>query len=165
MKINNLKKLISIIGFIIIYSCKNKDDECNFMPEITAITTSSNPCFFTGTVKVVSPVDTRFMYKLGQGNFQTNPDFVNISVGKHLLSIQDNNGCVVSKEISIDSIRKSILFKEVEAILKMRCSSCHSGLNPQSGIDFTKICVILTNWDRIQSRVYRPLISWTIFVN
>jgi hypothetical protein len=152
MKINYKKNLILIFGFLIIYSCNSEDDECNFIPAITAITSSSNPCSSTGTVKVVSPFDTRFMYKLDQGNFQTNTDFINISVGKHLLSIKDNNGCVVTKEISIDSIKKSILFTEVEAILKMRCSSCHSGLNPHAGIDFTRICDILTNWNRIQSR-------------
>ena len=152
MKINNKKKLIFVFGFIIICSCDTKDDECNFMPEITTITSSSNPCSSTGTVKVVSPFDTRFIYKLGQGNFQTNTNFTNISVGNHLLSIKDKNGCVVTKEISIDSIQKSILFTEVEAILKMRCSSCHSGANPHAGINFTRICDILTYWSRIHSR-------------
>lgn len=29
---------------------------------------------------------------------------------------------------------------------------CHSGINPQAGIDFTRICDILNHWDRIQAR-------------
>ena len=79
-------------------------------------------------------------------------NFENISVGKHTVYVKDSNGCEASKEVSIDTIASGTKFREVATILKTRCSLCHSGLNPQAGLDFTRNCDILANWNRIQAR-------------
>jgi uncharacterized membrane protein len=52
----------------------------------------------------------------------------------------------------MDAITRGNIFTEVATILKIRCSLCHSGLNPQAGLDFTRNCDILANWNRIQAR-------------
>jgi hypothetical protein len=151
MKKNRLILFIILSAFILLNSC-SKNEECNYMPEITTSVSSSHPCEATGKIKVVMPLDVNFMYKLDQGNFQTETIFEKLSVGKHTLYIKDNHGCETSKEIRVDTITKGNKFTEIATILKTNCSMCHSGLNPHAGIDFTRICDILNHWNRIQAR-------------
>lgn len=134
-------------------SCsKNDNEDCYFVPEITTNMDKSHPCLSTGIIEIIAPIDVNFTYKIDQGNFQHNTVFENISAGKHILTIKDYNGCETSKEIKVDTITNGSRFAEVATILKTRCSMCHSGINPQAGIDFTRICDILNHWDRIQAR-------------
>ncbi|MGB4770528.1 MAG: hypothetical protein WBP58_03670 [Chitinophagaceae bacterium] len=37
-------------------------------------------------------------------------------------------------------------------ILFNNCIQCHSGVNPQAGLDWTRDCDILQYWDRIKAR-------------
>ncbi len=151
MKKNRLVHLILFCEIILLSSCSKSDnEECNFEPEIITNVNKSHPCVSTGTIRIISPINVK--YKLDQGNFQTNTLFENISVGKHTLSIMDYKGCETLKDIIVDTIAKGNRFAEVATILKTRCSLCHSGVNPQAGIDLTKTCDILSNWTRIQAR-------------
>jgi hypothetical protein len=153
MEKNRLIYLIYFSVFILLSSCsKNENEECNFIPEITTSVIKSHPCLSTGTIKIESPIEANYSNKLDKGNFQTSKIFENIAVGIHTLSIKDNIGCEVSKKVNVDTIAKSNKFAEVANILKQRCSMCHSGLNPQAGIDFTRICDVLNHWKRIQAR-------------
>lgn len=153
MNKNRLKHLIFFSAFILLSSCIESDnEECNFMPEITTSINKSHPCLSTGTIKITSPINADYMYKLDQGNFQTNTFFENIAAGNYRLSVKDNNGCNTSKEIIVETLAIGNKFAQVASILNARCSSCHSGFNPQAGIDFTRICDILNHWNRIQAR-------------
>ncbi|MEC3874713.1 hypothetical protein [Chryseobacterium salviniae] len=152
MKKNNLAYLFLLSTIIPLNSCsKNDNEECS-IPEIITTVNKSHPCLSTGTIKITAPADAGYRYKLDQGDFQANTVFENISVGKHMVSIKDNNGCEASKEVEVDTITKGSKFTEVATVLKSRCSACHSGVNPQAGIDFTRICDILSHWNRIQAR-------------
>lgn len=44
------------------------------------------------------------------------------------------------------------VFLEVKKILATHCQQCHSGVNPQAGLDWSRDCDILTYWDRIKAR-------------
>jgi hypothetical protein len=138
---------------MLFHACNNDDAaDCNFMPVVATSSTASNPCLATGSIEIRSPIDADYLYKVDAGSFQTSTLFENISVGKHTVYVKDSNGCEGSKEVSIDTIASGTKFREVATILKIRCSLCHSGLNPQAGLDFTRNCDILANWNRIQAR-------------
>jgi len=153
MKKNRLAGIFFSISSCFIFSCTNTDiQECNSIPEISSRITNSHPCMPNGVLEITSPVNVNYSYKIDQGKFQSNPVFVGISVGQHTLFVKDDRGCETSKEVVVDTIPKGIEFAEVAAILKTRCATCHSGVNPHAGMDFTKVCDILTHWDRIQAR-------------
>ena len=131
---------------------KNDSKDCYFVPEITATIDKSHPCLSTGIIEITAPVNLNYTYRIDKENFQQNALFKNVSAGKHMLSVKDSNGCVSSTEVIVDTITKGNKFTEVASILMTRCASCHSGLNPHAGIDFTRTCDILSHWNRIQAR-------------
>jgi hypothetical protein len=153
MKKNRFIYLTILTSIILLNSCsKNDNKDCYFVPEIAATMDKSHPCLSTGNIEIIAPINLNYTYKIDQENFQHNTLFENISAGKHMLSVKDNNGCETSIEVIVDTITKGIKFTEVATILKTRCASCHSGINPQAGIDLTRICDVLNHWNRIQAR-------------
>jgi len=132
-------------------SSKNGNKDCS-VTEIIATIDKSHPCLSTGIIKITAPINLNYTYRIDEGSFQYNTLFENVSAGKHMISVKDSNGCVSSIEVIVDTISKGIKFTEVASILKTRCASCHSGLNPHAGIDFTRTCDVLNHWDRIKSR-------------
>ena len=153
MKKNRLVDSLFLFTIILLFSCSTDNlEECDFLTEISITITNSHPCLPNGTLEINSPVRANYSYKLNQGNFQSNPVFEGISLGPHMLIVKDNFGCETSKEVVVGTIPKGIEFAEVATILNTRCSTCHSGVNPHAGIDFTRVCDILTHWNRIQAR-------------
>ena len=153
MKKNRLVDNFFLFTIILSFSCNNTDfQECNAIPEISTSITNSHPCLSTGLIEITSPINVNYSYKIDKGNFQSNPVFEGVSVGQHTLFIKDDRACETSKEVVVDTIPKGIEFAEVAAILKTRCSTCHSGVNPHAGLDFLRVCDILTHWNRIQAR-------------
>jgi hypothetical protein len=153
MKKNRFIYLTVLTTIIMINSCsKNETKECYFAPEITVNIDKSHPCLPTGTIEITAPINFNYTYRIDQKNFQRSTLFENISAGKHTLTVKDNDGCITSKEVLVDTIPKGNKFTEVASILKTRCASCHSGINPHAGIDFTSVCDVLNHWNRIQAR-------------
>ncbi len=54
--------------------------------------------------------------------------------------------------VDISSQTPGPLFLQVKRILSTHCLQCHSGVNPQAGLDWSRDCDILTYWDRIKAR-------------
>ncbi len=151
MKTNEFKTIILSLFFSLIISCK-KSYDCISIPEIVTSISSSHPCLPNGTIKVISPIESHLMYKIDNQNFQADLVFKNISAGKHTLTIKNKDGCEKSKDVTIDTILIGDNFNELKGILVANCSSCHSGPNPQAGIDFTRNCDIFNHGDRIKDR-------------
>lgn len=153
MKKNRLVDSFFLFTIILLFSCNTDNfQECDSIPEISTGITNSHPCMPNGDLEITSPVNVNYSYKIDQGKFQSNPVFEGISVGQHTLFVKDDRGCETSKEVVVDTIPKGIEFAEVAAILKTRCTSCHSGVNPHAGLDFLRVCDVLNHWDRIQAR-------------
>jgi hypothetical protein len=153
MKKNRLVDSFFLFTIILLFSCNtNNFQECDSIPEISTGITNSHPCLSTGIIEITSPVNENYSYKIDQGTFQPSPVFEDVSVGQHTLFVKDDRGCETSKEVVVNTISEGIEFAEVAAILKTRCISCHSGVNPHAGIDFSKVCDILNHWSRIQAR-------------
>ena len=153
MKKNRLVDSFFLFTIILLFSCNtNNFQECDSIPEISSRITNSHPCMPNGVLEITSPVNVNYSYKIDQGKFQSNPVFEGISVGQHTLFVKDDRSCETSKEVVVNTISAGIEFAEVAAILNTRCATCHSGVNPHAGMDFTKVCDILTHWERIQAR-------------
>ena len=152
MKLNKKLLLVKLL-FVGLYSCE-KDTKilCNLQDTVFVSSTASNPCSGSGSIQISGPVGANFQYKIDKQPFQNQPIFINVKVGKHVLVVKDENGCEIVKEVIVDTIQKGNTFLQVSQILENRCSSCHSGNNPHAGLNFTKTCDILNNWERIQAR-------------
>jgi len=137
---------------IFITSCKKeKEVDCaNTTINFSITTTASDPCIANGTLQVTS-VDV-LSYKINNNPFQSTGNFTNLLPANYLLTIQNSLGCTKTDSIVIATKNIGFLFSEVKVILATRCNSCHSGLNPQAGLDWTDNCTIVNNKDRIRAR-------------
>jgi len=54
--------------------------------------------------------------------------------------------------VDISTLRAGPAFLQVKRILANQCLQCHSGVNPQAGLDWSRDCDILQYWDRIKAR-------------
>jgi hypothetical protein len=139
-------------GLILINSCgENEPEDCDFFSTIKTNIKNAHPCNPTGGIEIISPIG-KFKYKLDKGKFQSKNIFENVSAGKHTITIKDCDGCLLAREVNVDTLPQGSRFKEVSFKLKTNCRSCHSDFNPQAGLDFTAPCDILKYWDRIQAR-------------
>ena len=149
----NKQLLLSILLLLALYSCSGDSSIlCDLQDTMFVSSTASHPCSGSGTIQIMGPVGANFQYKIDNQPFQNQPTFLNVKVGKHLLVVKDDNGCQINKEVIIETIPKGNTFNQVSQILANRCSSCHSGNNPQAGLNFISPCDILNNWERIQAR-------------
>ena len=149
MKINK-QLFLSLLLFFGLHSCtEDSIMPCNFQVAVNTICTASTPCSGTGTILITEPVGANYQYKIDNKPFQSQPLFMNVKVGKHTLVVKNQNGCEVVKEVMVETIEGGSKFNQVKQILSNRCASCHSGNNPQAGLDFTNTCDILNHWDRI----------------
>jgi hypothetical protein len=119
---------------------------------ITATTTASQPCTTDGKITVTAPLGAEWMYKIGNGNFQSAPVFASLLPGRYPIVVRKQDGCTSSGSIVVPETTPGPLFAAVKALLAANCLQCHSGPNPQAGHDFSESCTILTQWERIKSR-------------
>ena len=147
-----MKLLIGVL-IIIFCSCKKNDTDTfnsssiNFNVKATA----SMPCTGTSTITINNLVGN-YTYKIDNSIYQTAPVFINITVGKHLVTVRDANSREQNKEINIDTVLIGTLFKTVKHLLVTKCAPCHVGYNPQGGLDWNNACDVLNGWDRIKER-------------
>lgn len=152
MRINKQLLVVQLV-FLSLNSCTEESKKpCDLQDTMLVSSTASHPCSGSGTIQIMGPVGANFQYKMDNLPFQNQPTFLNVKVGKHVLVVKDENGCKINQEVIIATIPKGNTFSQVSQILANRCSSCHSGNNPQAGINFTETCDILNHWDRIQAR-------------
>lgn len=159
----NKQLFLSILLLLALYSCTEESEikPCNLQDTMFVSSTASHPCSGSGTIQITGLVGANFQYKIDSQLFQNQPAFLNVTVGKHILVAKDQNGCEIMREVVIDTITivQGKTFKQVKNILSNRCTSCHSGYNPHAGLDFTKTCVILNYWDRIEARAVHGIPS------
>jgi hypothetical protein len=148
---NKVFSLIFIVVFCC-FGCQKNEIPCKANYLVIASSTPSHPCIANGTIKVMQPNDSNFLFKLNEQGFQKSSLFNNVKVGIHKIMAMDINGCIAENIIAVDTIQQGEKFKEVLQILTNRCATCHSGNNPHGGINFTQVCDILKHWDRIQAR-------------
>jgi hypothetical protein len=140
------------ILFLVASSCNKQADNCSSSVTISYITKLSEPCIATGSISVTFPIGPKYLYKIDNERFQNSPEFRSVKAGKRSIVVKDGTGCEASEEIIVDTIVAGTRFTQVRHILNNRCSRCHSGNNPQAGLNFTNACDVLNSWQRIEAR-------------
>jgi hypothetical protein len=119
---------------------------------ISATTTNSDPCSGSGSITVTASGSTGFMYTLNNGTFQASNVFNNVATGSYTIGVRDADGCLRTSSFTVGAITAGTRFSEVKQLIQANCVSCHGGTSPQSGLDFSKDCVIVQQKDRIKAR-------------
>lgn len=144
--------LLLIICWCCFASCKKQNNAADcLLPSTIAITsTASHPCNATAVVTVDALGN--FLYKLNNGPYQQSSVFAAVKAGINTVTIMQQGVCSTSKTIMVDTVKPGTQFNAVAQILSANCSSCHSGINPQAGLNWLNPCDILQYWERIKAR-------------
>jgi large repetitive protein len=107
-----------------------------------------------GSITVNASGSTGLMYKLGTNAYQASNIFNGLGAGPYTVFVKDANGCENSSNTTVSNLPQGPLFTNVKAVLATNCAfaGCHGGANPQSGINFTVDCEIVTRQVRINAR-------------
>ena len=148
-----MMRWLTLISMIILCSCKKNVTDTAISPSFnfSVNTTASMPCTGTGTVTINDLIGNN-EYKIGNGNYQPSPVFLNVKVGNHIITVKDLKNREQKKAIIVDTMPSGTLFKNVKELLVTRCTPCHIGFNPQSGFDWSNVCDVINSWDRINER-------------
>jgi hypothetical protein len=136
----------------ILLSCKKQQAAiCSLPSSIMVVTSASHPCNATGTI-AINNNNHNFLYKLNNGAYEQSNFFTAAKAGENTITLLQQNVCGTSKTIFVDTVKPGIQFTTVARLLAVNCSYCHSGNNPQAGLNWLNPCDILQYWDRIKAR-------------
>jgi hypothetical protein len=136
-----------IILFLFIHCKKQSKDICSQLI-ITTNVTPSAPCTAEGQFQISFPVGRQF----NNSSFQQENIFSQLRPGAFNIVIRESNNCEYKTSIIIPETTAGPLFTTVKSLLSLHCITCHSGNNPQAGLNWTNTCDILQYWDRIKAR-------------
>jgi hypothetical protein len=105
-----------------------------------------------GSITINATGSIGFMYKLNAGSYQSSNVFPGLSTSNNTVSVIDANGCEKTAAANVNSLPQGPLFTNVKNVLAANCTSCHGGAAPQSGINFTDNCTIVSRSARINAR-------------
>lgn len=115
----------------------------------TLSTTASNCDAPIGTIELVATDGVEpYQYKLGDGSFQSEASFSNLSPGDYSVTVRDANGCEIELEADVES---TVIFGDIKSIVQANCavSGCHNGtISP----DFREDSNITGRSSRIRAR-------------
>jgi hypothetical protein len=83
------------------------------------------------TIDVVS-TNPPYEFRLGNGSFSDVNTFSDLKTGSHLITVQDNNNCMVTLQITVPKGNTATSWaNEVRPILEKNCaiSGCHNGVS------------------------------------
>jgi uncharacterized membrane protein len=152
-----MRKIISIIFTTLVtwqclMSCSKESPNACEPVSFSLNIKPSDPCSGTGIVSVEVAGNSAYTFFVNNLPAQASPQFSALKVGNYKLRIQSATGCKKDTVFVVPVIASGPLFADVKSLLSRNCSGCHSGNNPQAGIDFTNDCAILSNWQRIKQR-------------
>jgi hypothetical protein len=105
-----------------------------------------------GSITINATGSTGFMYNLNGGAYQASNVFGGLNTGNNTVGVRDANGCEKTAAANVNSLPQGPLFTNVKNVLAANCTSCHGGAAPQSGINFTDNCTIVSKSARINAR-------------
>lgn len=143
---------LMIITLQFIISCsKESQHKCEDF-SFSLIINPSHPCAGTGGVFVNIAGNGVFKYGINNLPAQESSQFSALKSGNYTLRLSSVTSCDKDTVFTVPVITSGPQFSEVKTLLNQHCSRCHSGNNPQAGIDLTNDCVILNSWQRIKQR-------------
>jgi hypothetical protein len=149
-----LKQIIVSILFILLFvSCKKTQEQADCANTVIAFSTAVSPsdaCFAEGSISITATGN--YLYKLNTGTFSTASVFNNLLPGKYAVTVKNNSNCIKTDSVVVPVKNAGPLFIQTKNVLATYCISCHSGINPQAGLDWTVNCTIVNNQVRIKAR-------------
>lgn len=120
---------------------------------VTVDASSSDKCGKTGTITVTASGSTGFTYRLNaSGTYQNSNSFTELEPGTYTVYARDADGCEITKEATVATVANGPLFSAVVTLINSRCSGCHTGSNPTSGISFGSDCAIVERKNNIKTQ-------------
>ncbi len=140
------------LGSVII-NVANSCPTITLTPTITGADKCLNPTT-SGAVSVSAIGSTGLMYNINGGTFQTGTLFGSLAPGTYTMGVRDLNGCTTTTSATVAVAPAGPNFTAVKAVLAANCATpgCHVGATPQSGINFTDDCTIVSQRLRIKAR-------------
>ncbi len=118
-----------------------------------AVTGSDKCANNTGSINITATGSTGFQFSIDNGvTFQTNSLFSNLATGGYSVVARDANGCTTTNTAQVPVATAGVKFTAVKNVMAAYCISCHGGATPQSGINFTDDCTIVSQKARIKAR-------------
>lgn len=140
-------------SLLLVAACKkSKPGNCLGPIVVIATATTSDPCTPQGQIVVQAPLGSGTVYQLNNGLYQPQPSFGPLRAGQYRVGVKDAAGCVADTLITVGALPPGPLFTVVKALFANNCLGCHSGNNPQAGIDLSSQCDIVQHWSRIKAR-------------
>ncbi|TCJ12034.1 hypothetical protein EPD60_15875 [Flaviaesturariibacter flavus] len=142
----------------------------------TATVGTINPCAgvtvgFTPTVQTATPCTLPFNGSItinatggsapytysfnGGSSFQGGNAMTGLDAGPYPVIVRDANGCSsANTNVNVGVTPMGTLFSQVKSILQANCavSGCHNISTQQNGLNFSDICTIVQQADRIKAR-------------
>lgn len=120
---------------------------------VTVDAGSSEKCGKTGTITVTASGSTGFTYRLNaSGTYQASNQFNQLEPGNYTVYAKDGEGCETTKDVTISSPANGPLFTAVVGLINSKCSGCHTGATPTSGISFGTDCAIVDKKNNIKTQ-------------
>lgn len=123
---------------------------------ISSVNIGSDKCSNnTGKITVTANGSTGFTYTINGGtSYQASNIFSSLATGNFTIGVKDANGCVSTNTTTVPVASSGPLFASVKALMLANCAfaGCHAGATPQSGIDLSIDCTIVSKSARIKAR-------------
>lgn len=143
--------IAAFLGYVLTSCAKEKTGSCTaVIPPVSV--TGAPPCTPTGEIRFVPPPGSRYRFRLGQESFREELVYTGLRPGLYRVGIQEDAGCMADTLIRVPDLATGPLFTAVRQLLATHCTACHSGVNPQAGLDFSQDCDILAHALRIEAR-------------
>lgn len=120
----------------------------------TIVTSPSSLCGKTGSISIVPSISNNYTYRLNGGMSQSGNTFTGLAAGTYRLTILAPSGCKWVDSIAVAALPAvpGPLFLAVKNLFAQHCLGCHSGNNPQAGLDLSRSCDIENHWQAIRAR-------------
>jgi hypothetical protein len=139
-----LKSIASFAIILFFLSCKKekeKDDCADAVLFFSATVTASDACIAQGSIIITAAGN--YLFRLNNGAFVSSTIFANLMPGKYIITAKNTTDCIKTDSTVIPQKNSGVLFTQTKNILAINCASCHSGINPQAGLDWTDNCTIV----------------------
>jgi len=145
--------IYAIILSLLMAACKKNNVAINCENiNISFTLIGSNPCTSQGKIIIASPIGASWQYKVNNSVYQTSPSIEFLLPGTFIITAKNANGCTDTATAVVNETAPGPLFTIVKNLLANNCTPCHTGTNPQAGLNWTKSCDIINHWDRIKAR-------------
>ncbi len=118
-------------------NCTKAIDNITILAEDFSFTTTLQPntsCLSGNGAVTIDVVNTNppYQFRLGNGSFSETNTFAGLKTGSHLITVQDNNNCMITLQVTIPKGNTGTSWtNEIKPILEKNCaiSGCHNGVS------------------------------------